>query len=602
VREQLLNHKSENAGVVETQPDPQQASRSHGRRLFIGNLATLGAGLAGSGISFPRVRAQRPAEVSSNKPIVGSCGNNKVTASDATVAETTAGKIRGFRRNGLYIFKGVPYGASTAGKGRFMPPATPEPWSGIRNALQYGRVCPNQDCAHFNTEKNLANTDEDAFVLHRGSAATIPGEDCLRLNLWTPEINGSHKRPVMIYMHGGGFASGSGHDLLSYDGENLARNHDVVVITHNHRLNVYGYLNLQELGGEQYASSGNVGLLDIVAVLAWVRENITRFGGDPSCVTIFGQSGGGGKVVALMAMPAAKGLFHRAIVQSGPFLKSLSPDYSGQLAELIIAELGLSKSRVRELQTIPVDRLSGAAAEAIKKMPSHRSSLRQSYGEDDWGPTMDGRILPRHPFEPDAPEISADVPLLTGSNLHEFVNGLDRPEAQTMQMGDLQRLVSQEFGERSKEIIDAYRSDYPQASPFDLYATIAAASVRHPAREQAARKAALSRAPSYAYIYAWRTPVLDGRPGPFHGSEIAFTFDNAELCDHYSGGSTEAIALSKQISAAWVSFARTGNPNHDDLSHWPKYTSEHRATMQFDRHSGVRNDPEGLGLRLIAEA
>jgi para-nitrobenzyl esterase len=598
-----LNHRSENADSVERQTDRHLLSCFRGRRWFIGTVATLGAGLAGSGILFPKGRAQRITEGSSKQSTATSCGNSKVIASNGTVAETSAGKIRGFRRNGVYIFKGVPYGASTAGTRRFMPPASPEPWSGIRNALQYGRVCPNQDSAHFNTDgKNLANTDEDAFVLHRGAAATIPGEDCLRLNLWTPDINGSHKRPVMIYMHGGGFSNGSGHDLLSYDGENLARNHNVVVVTHNHRLNVYGYLNLQELGGEEYASSANVGLLDIVAVLAWVRANITTFGGDPGCVTIFGQSGGGGKVLALMAMPPAKGLFHRAIVQSGPFLKSLSPDYSGRLAELVLAELGLPKSRVRELQAIPVDRLSGAAAEAMKKMRPHPSSLREVYGKDNWGPTMDGRTLPRHPFDPGAPEISADVPLLTGSNLHEFVNGLDRPEAQAMEMDELHRLVSQEFGERSKEIIDAYRREYPRATPFDLYATIAAASLRRPACEQATRKAALSRAPAYAYIYAWRTPVLDERPGPFHGSEIAFTFDNAELCDHYSGGSTEAIVLSKKVSTAWVSFARTGNPNHDDLPHWPKYTSERRATMQFDRPCEVRNDPEGRGLRLIEEA
>jgi para-nitrobenzyl esterase len=337
-------------------------------------------------------------------------------------------------------------------------------------------------------------------------------------------------------------------------------------------------------------------------VLVWVRENISTFGGDPGCVTIFGQSGGGGKVLSLMTMPAAKGLFHRAIVQSGPFLRSLSPDYSGRLAELVLAELGLAKSRVRELQAIPVDRLSGAAAEAMKKMPSQRSSIRQVYGEDNWGPTMDGRTLPRHPFDPGAPEISADIPLLTGSNLHEFVNGIDRPAAQSMQMEELHKLVSQEFGERSTEIIDAYRRDYPQATPFDLYATIAAASVRRPACEQASRKAALSRAPAYAYICAWRTPVLDGRPGPFHGSEIAFAFDNAELCDHYSGGSAEAVVLSKQISTAWVSFARTGNPNHGGLPHWPMYTSERRATMQFDRLCEVRNGPESHGLRLIAES
>src|SRR6202140_1454461 len=361
----------------------ESAPASKGRRSFIGGMATLGAGLAGSVILPANAIAQATPEAPpKTKSTTSGCGHSTVIASDAaTVAETNAGKIRGFKRNGVYIFKGVPYGASTAGARRFMPPVKPEPWTGIRNALQYGRICPYLDSAHFDTNgKNLANSDEDQFVLHRG-AALVPGEDCLRVNVWTPEINASHKRPVMVYMHGGGFSAGSGHDLLAYDGESLARNHDAVVVNHNHRLNVYGYLNLAHLGGEEYASSANVGMLDLVAVLEWVRDNITTFGGDPASVTIFGQSGGGGKVVALMAMPAAKGLFHRAIVQSGPFLQSLSRVCSGRLAGLVMDELSLSKSQVNELHGISVDRRSGAATEALKKIPPHQSSFVEVFGE-----------------------------------------------------------------------------------------------------------------------------------------------------------------------------------------------------------------------------
>ena len=608
-----MNEKDEPAREFERQsyPEVHKDSALHfssGRRTLLAGMVASCAGVTASALTAKNSLLSSASAARYDPHAAATpCGPSKVIASDsATVVETSAGKVRGFERNGVYVFKGLPYGASTSGARRFMPPAKPEPWTGIRNALAYGRICPQEDSVHFNMDgKNLANADEDAFLLHRGSAITVPGEDCLRVNVWTPEINGSGKRPVMVYMHGGGYSGGSGHDLLSYEGESFARNHDVVVVNHNHRLNVYGYLDLGVIGGEEFAMSANVGMLDIVAVLEWVRNHIELFGGDPGNVTISGQSGGGGKVIALMAMPAAKGLFHRAIVQSGPFLRAHSPDYSQRITQLTMDELGLSRSQMKELQTIPVDRLSGAAAEAMKKMPKSQPSLHDAYGWETgvgWGPTVDGRTLPTHPFDPGASTISAAVPLITGTNLNESVNGIDKPGINAMTDDEMNRLVREAFGADSEAIIAAYRQDYPNATPFGLYAAISTARWRLPAIAQATRKAALGSAPAYSYIYSWRTPMLDDRPGTFHAAELAFVFDNAKICDHYSAGDPDALVLSNQMSTAWATFARTGNPNHSGMPYWPAYTSSTRATMSFGTPCKVRNDPEGKGLKIITNS
>ena len=575
---------------------------SNSRRTLMKRMAAVAAGSIGPALA-PGTTAGLSATTRSPLSRAGThCEQGEVVCSDsATVVETSSGRIRGFKRNGVYTFRGVPYGASTSGSRRFLSPAPPDPWTGIRNALAYGRVCPQADSAHFITDgQNLARSDEDVFLLHRGCAISVPGEDCLRANIWTPEINGHGRRPVMVYMHGGGYSAGSGHDLLSYDGESLVRNHDVVVVNHNHRLNVYGYLNLASIGGEQFSDSANVGMLDIVAVLDWVRTHISRFGGDPGNVTIFGQSGGGGKVAALMAMPGAKGLFHRAVIQSGPFLRALSSDYSQEVAEALLKELGLARWQVSELQKIPVDRLSGAATEAARKTLATHTATRDSFGETGWGPTVDGRHLPHHPFEPDGLAISSHIPLITGTNLNESTNGLDRPGVTDMTVDEMVRLVGEAYGGQSGAIIDAYRAEYPTATPFSLWATIEASRWRIPAFAQATRKAAIGAAPAFSYIYSWRTPSLDGRPGPFHAAEISFVFDNAEICDHYSAGDPSAFVLSKQMSTAWVSFARTGNPNHGGLPNWPAYTLDTRQTMYFDAPCSVRKDAEGPGLSIVA--
>jgi para-nitrobenzyl esterase len=552
------------------------------RRTFFKGAVALGAGALLPSPVMAAEKARREVIVSNAK----------------TLVDTASGKLRGLWRSGIFVFKGIPYGESTAGKNRFMPPVPVKPWTGIRNALLYGRGCiqPDSDSAHFSYDGHNRPGGEFNFLCHGGEGQLTPGEDCLQLNVWTPGLKDNRKRPVMVFYHGGGFSTGFDNALASYDGESLAR-HDVVVVTCNHRLNLFGYLNLPEVGGSKYTA--NAGLLDQVAVLQWVKDNIAQFGGDPGNVTIFGQSGGGGKVLCMMAMPSAQGLFHKVINQSGPFLQFESRDTARAMTEEVMRQLGLGRGDVDKLQDMPVDRLVGASAEMIKKLGAPSPVFRRTYGVAGWWPTVDGTVLPRHPFDPDAPTISAHVPLITGSVFNEQTNALDGTGVMTE--AELQKGVGEAFGAKGRAIIAAYRKDWPGATAFEIYGAIAAEGFRRPAFEQAARKAMLNAAPSYVYVYNWRTPMLDGRPGTFHASDLVFTFDNAVRCSNYSGLRPEALAMSKRIAGAYVAFARTGNPDHPGLPHWPAHTRD-GATMVFDNVSTVRHGLEAEGLRLMAQS
>ena len=509
------------------------------------------------------------------------------------VIETASGKVRGFIHRGVWIFRGIPYGASTTGEHRFMPPRKPEPWAGVRNCLNYGHWCPQGGSGVVENDRDLQSEEEDAFLLYR-SGGWHQGEDCLRLNVWTPGPNPSgKKRAVMVYMHGGFYTGGGGNDLLAYDGENLARNHDVVVATHNHRLNLFGFLNLAEVGGERYATSGNTGMLDNVAVLEWVRNNIANFGGDPTKVMIFGQSGGGGKVSTLMGMPVAKGLFHGVAVQSGSSLGCGSAENSAKLAAIVLDELGISKAGIEKIHSVKASTLKAVQSAAIRRF---RGSARPDGWE--WRPIVDGKIIPLNPAES---ALSAHIPMLIGTCLNEFVSGCDNPERDTLSDPQLRERVTELYKETAGDIIAAYRREYPGASPFGLWAAITTAGARLNAIIQAKHKAAQGGS-AYQYIYAWRTPMLEGKPGTFHSSEVAFAFDNADLCTQYSGGGPAAQALSSKMGEAWAAFARTGKPGHPDLPNWPAYTAAMRSTMLFDNQCRIRYDPEGEGLRLIRQA
>ncbi len=443
------------------------------------------------------------------------CYGKLETSTKTTTVQTVSGPVAGYVDDGVWIYKGIPYAKAD----RFQPATDPDPWTEVRSSRAYGPTCP-QD------RRTGWYSDAQAFSMHWDDG--FPDEDCLRVNVWTDGIEDGGKRPVMVWLHGGGFRAGSGQELISYDGTNLARDHGVVVVTLNHRLNVLGFLDLSAYGAK-YAHSGNLGMMDIVKALEWVRNNIAHFGGDPANVTVFGQSGGGGKVCTLMAMPSARGLFSKAIVESGSITDLMAPKYSRRVGVATVQNLGLLPSRIDEIADVPYETLLAAYNEALRSISEEARQdgvLPQNmlnailFGQV---PVVDGEIIPAQPGSAEALALSKEIPTIIGTTYHEFTRDREDPIFQPL------------------------------------------------ALQQADARTSAGCAPVYLYQFVWESPVLDGTLGSTHCLEIPFVFDNVLLHRTFTGGDDAAVELGHRVSRLWTSFARTGVPEADGMPAWEPY-------------------------------
>jgi para-nitrobenzyl esterase len=476
--------------------------------------------------------------------------------------EVSSGKLQGMVNGPVWEFKGVPYGAPTGGKNRFMPPKPPAPWKGVREALGFGQICPQAQADMRSDYAQLINWDRQGGAM---------GEDCLMLNVWTPALDAAARKPVMVYFHGGGFATGAGSGQ-GFDGKQLAHYGDVVVVTLNHRLAAFGYLDLAGAGApEAFKYAGVAGLLDLVAALQWVKANIEAFGGDPGRVTIFGQSGGGAKTTAVMAMPPAKGLFHRGIVQSGSLLKAMEPDAGAKAAAGLMAKLGLSKTNIADIQKLSWQQILDA----------------QTAVGAGFTPVIGTDALPSHPWDPKAPEVSADVPVIISTALDDAAVALSNYD---LTEDGLKALVGQRFGAKGAEILAAYRRRYPAKSPYLVQAEILTDSGwRRAAVTQAERKAAQGKGKVWMYEWDWATPAWDGKMGAIHGLDVSASFHSYR--DNWFAGMKDARLVADRLASSFAAFARTGDPNCALLPQWPTYDPARRATMIFDNDTRVEDDP-----------
>ncbi len=502
------------------------------------------------------------------------------------IVTTDAGRVQGLLDHGVSAFKGIPYAKPPIGTLRFMAPQPVEAWGSVLDATDYGASAMQM----YDRGGDTILSRQIATVFTTESEKKSDNEDSLFLNVWTPAPD-DRKRPVMVWFHGGGWAYGSGSWPV-YDGTNLANKGDVVVVTVNHRLNVFGYLNLADIGGEKYQHSGNAGLLDMVLALEWVRDNISAFGGDADNVTIMGESGGGSKVSHLMATPAADGLFHKAIIQSGPALTAISSEAATANAEAILAELGIQRDNLDRLQWMTANSIMQATAAAAAKK---NGRLRLA-------PVVDGNVLPRDPFTPDAPEQSRDIPVLIGWNKDEMtIFNAGAPWFGRMTEDQMKQQLGGMYGERSAEIVAAYQQAYPDYTPTYLFNMITGDSRMALGSVTLADRKAKQKAPVFMYYLVWETPVGDGVFKSPHTLDMPFMFNNVDKSVAITGESTEARILENQMSSSWIAFARTGDPSNPTVGSWAPYSAKQRATMVFDVNPRIENDPKGELLELLVQ-
>ncbi len=548
------------------------------RRQFMQAIGTSASGIAVAGAAASNGFAQAAKEAADSGGQVLLVGDN------IAVATTQYGKVRGYVLRGMHYFLGMPYGADTSGANRFMPPQKPKPWTDVYPALWWGDVAP-QNMDNRYTNKYASFRDHWNY--------SDASEDCLRINVLTPKTGDGKKRPVMFWIHGGGYTNGNGIEQDGYNGENFARFGDVVFCSVNHRLGPLGFCNLAGVGGEKFAASGNVGMLDIVAALEWVRDNIAEFGGDPGNVTIMGQSGGGAKVCVLTAMPSAKGLFHRAVVLSGASRKAGEKARSERLGAEVLKEAGLKPDELDKLQALPWKDFYAIATRAQRtwaKDAGAAGGLMRGFS-----PVVDGAFLPQHPYDPEAAPTAANVPMIISSVQNEMSMSWADASLESVTLDQVVERVRQRagfgpgFGDKAKEVVDSYVKAFPGRKPVEIWTLVS--SNRQGVVALADVK---SRQPAPVYVdwFAWQPPLFDNRLRAFHCVDICFWFYNTDVMLTHTGGGPRPRALSAKMAGALLQFMKTGDPNRGGLPTWPRYSSASGETMVLDDTSEAKNDPD----------